>query len=395
MRRPAFALAAMLGAALGIAVGACRAVAGIKDIEYIAADSEPPLSDAEAGPPSPDAPGCSSTTRLFSTPDPLQSLAVTGGDVIVGVAVGPGSLASQGVLDCTTAGCSSPSTVVRAPDDAGALSWGSFATSPGFVYYSLTGSPGSGDDGGVLWGLIDTVLLDGTNPNKYILAEYPYLLVVAGGSLYWVNDPTQAGDTGSSTLSQCPLAGPDSPGCKPSNVPGVPGNAWIANLGHTYSLFADSTNVYVLADDPSSASSAATLYACSLATSCATSPPRAIFKGVDASSAFSFAGDGTYVYATDAATAGQIMRIQVSSGTAVAMPGVGTQQSPTGLAVDGTYLYWATSTGDVYAIDKSGGSPTVVACNQAQPSLVATDDASVYFTVTENGESVVNKVPRP
>ena len=151
----------------------------------------------------------------------------------------------------------------------------------------------------------------------------------------------------------------------------------------------------MLADDPSSASSAATLYACSLATSCATSPPRAIFKGVDASSAFSFAGDGTYVYATDAATAGQIMRIQVSSGTAVAMPGVGTQQSPTGLAVDGTYLYWATSTGDVYAIDKTGGTPMAGACNQAQPSLVATDDTSVYFTVTENGESVVNRVPRP
>jgi hypothetical protein len=55
------------------------------------------------------------------------------------------------------------------------------------------------------------------------------------------------------------------------------------------------------------------------------------------------------------------------------------QNSPEGLAVDDTSVYWTTSDGNVMKVSIDGGSPTTLASGQRAPSGIAIDANNVYW----------------
>jgi hypothetical protein len=380
-------LAGLCAAFVGCVV-ACRAVAGIKDIQYEPApgpDGAPPDDASPDTAPPPDGPtpadagtdACATIdATLLNVPDLLVQLDVVADQAFVST--------GMGVLGFSTSGGSTPPTPVAVVPAGSPLSWGSFGVGGALVYYSLTGNPTGGADGGLVPGIIHTVHLDGTNDSPFGIATYPYLLTVAGGYLFWTDDPVQANATGTATVSLCPLGQCNS-------------SPWITGIGHTYALFADTATLFVLANDPANPSTAATLFSCALPGTggpCGASP-RKVFSGVDATSNFSFASDGTYVYGTYAAFPG-IVRVPVGGGAPTTL--VDNDDMPTALtfdAVDG-HVYWTTSGGSIYRArtDGSGGAD-LLACDLSAPGLITTDSSFVYFVAQSGAESVVQKIPKP
>ena len=380
-------LAATIATAIG-SIAACRAVAGIKDIQYQppSQDDGGPQDDAEAGAP-PDGPtpsdagpeACtSSPLTLLNRPDTFVQLAVISNEVFVGT--------GTGILGLGTSGGPAPPTTVAVQPAQSPLSWGSFGLAPALAYYSLTGNPTGGPDGGLAAGAIHSVHLDGTNDNVFTPGNYPYLVTVGGGYVFWTDDPAAAFATGASSVYQCPLAM-------------CTATPWISGLGRTYAMFTDSTNVYVLANDPTSPSMAANLLSCPLPTSMSSPPcgPSAhtVLTGVDATSGmpYAFASDGAFVYGTYAAVQG-IVRVPLGGGSPATF--VNNPETPSSLTVDADgHIYWTTTSGNVYRARTDGsGTPQLVACNQTAPNLIFTDTASVYF-VELGGDSIVQKIAKP
>ncbi len=69
------------------------------------------------------------------------------------------------------------------------------------------------------------------------------------------------------------------------------------------------------------------------------------------------------------------------------------QDRPTGIATDGTSVYWATLGGDVMKVDKSGGTPATIASGQIAAREIAVDSTNVYWTGYGTGTWAVMKVP--
>lgn len=93
--------------------------------------------------------------------------------------------------------------------------------------------------------------------------------------------------------------------------------------------------------------------------------------------------DGSFVYYTDGV--GSILRVAVSGGA----PAIITSGTATGLALDGTNLYWTDySTGTVAKVPVVGGVPVVLATGSNSPMGIATDGIDVYWTEFTNPGSV-------
>jgi hypothetical protein len=384
VRTGSLRLSAWIACALAsiASIAACRAVAGIKEIAYepLGTDGGPEggLDGSLLDAINPDSCDAAAPPPLFSLPDDLVQLAVVSSQVFVGTGLG--------IEACGTAGCGTIPFQVAPPAGAPtSLTWGSFALAPALAYYSLTGNASGAPDGGVLPGVIHSVHLDGSSDTPFIDAVYPYLLAVAAGYLFWTDDPFEGGEGTTmtpSTVYRCTLAG-----C-PSGTP------WMTGIGHTYAIFADANNLYVLANDPSSASTAASLFSCSLATSCAGTPPHVVLTGVDSAAPFSFASDGTFVYGAYAAVTG-IVRVAVTGGTPMMI--AGNADAPVSLTLDPVDLdlYWTTAGGSVYRATPGGADLQLLACNQSAPSLIATDATSIYFANVGGTESAVERLPKP
>jgi hypothetical protein len=296
-----------------------------------------------------------------------------------------------GMYGCATSGCSSTPMLVAGPGME--LFWGSFALTPVIAYYSLTGNATGAPDGGLLPGAIYQVGLSGMGNLPFGGSSYPYLLALGGGYIFLTDDPVQGGggENAASTVFVCFLAPP----CNPT----MP---WITGIGHSYSLFADAANIYVLARDPTSTSPTATLYACvlppetfSAAQACTGGAgAHPILTNVDVTSGTpSFASDSTNVYGTYAGSPG-IVRVPVTGGSPDTLPTNG--ETPTSLTVDADgFVYWTATSGNVYRQLKDGSQPPqLLACGQASPGLITTDSSSVYF-VDQGTDALVVKISKP
>lgn len=68
-------------------------------------------------------------------------------------------------------------------------------------------------------------------------------------------------------------------------------------------------------------------------------------------------------------------------------------KSPRGLAVDDSYVYWASATtGEVAAVPKGGGARIVLATGQAEPYAIAATETAVFFT--DRSAGTLMRIPR-
>lgn len=112
--------------------------------------------------------------------------------------------------------------------------------------------------------------------------------------------------------------------------------------------------------------------------------------------------DRTHVYWTNAGTSGEgvdgsVNEAPIGGGGAVTTLASG-QIAPLSVAVDGRHVYWANSSagtdlpGTVNEVPIDGGSVTTLASGEAYPWSVAVDGADVYW-VNFGGNGAVKKVP--
>lgn len=103
--------------------------------------------------------------------------------------------------------------------------------------------------------------------------------------------------------------------------------------------------------------------------------------------------DSSNVYWLNAGTApaeGQVLKVSKTAGDAgVPEVLIGGQNTPTGLAINGTRLFWTNSfnaTGAVGAIDVTGANAKVLVPNQDTPTGIAADEMGVYWAVLDDDE---------
>lgn len=113
-------------------------------------------------------------------------------------------------------------------------------------------------------------------------------------------------------------------------------------------------------------------------------------------SAFGLAVDGTYIYWAKDYLTGSVMRAPAAGGAATAL--ASGLESPYGIAVDASHVYWSESVkpGAIYRIPKDGGTPEVLATTSERPRAIALDETHVYWTngwVGPGGPAVM-RVPK-
>jgi outer membrane protein assembly factor BamB len=101
--------------------------------------------------------------------------------------------------------------------------------------------------------------------------------------------------------------------------------------------------------------------------------------------------DGAYVYlATSNGSAASVLRVPIGGGPSVTLAS-SRPPSIVAVAVDAARVYWLEGEGTigmgaVAAVDKSGGTPVVLASGLQDPSALAVDDADIYFANTVAGQ---------
>jgi hypothetical protein len=234
-------------------------------------------------------------------------------------------------------------------------------------------------DGTTTMGSIHTAALDGTSDAILLAnAAYPLHIALSGSRTFWVDDPiTGSGGTDTTPSTVHCL------GCSAGDV------TWMGNLNGTYALYADSSDVYVLADD-SPTSGTLGIYGCSVSAACGASPIT-VTTGLDATiTPAQVTSDGTAVYAS---RTDQHDVIRVSGGTTTS---VVTDVTATAVAVDAT-------TGDLFygengalfrtKSDGSSASVTVSGCGK-YIAAIAYDATSVYVLLPLEVGSGIYAIPR-
>jgi outer membrane protein assembly factor BamB len=113
--------------------------------------------------------------------------------------------------------------------------------------------------------------------------------------------------------------------------------------------------------------------------------------------ALALAVDAAYVYlAYGDGSAGSVVRIPIGGGPATTLAD-SRPPSLVAVAVDATNVYWIEGDGTigmgaVATMNKSGGTPVVLASGLQDPEAIAVDDTDVYFANTAAGE--VEKIPK-
>jgi hypothetical protein len=108
------------------------------------------------------------------------------------------------------------------------------------------------------------------------------------------------------------------------------------------------------------------------------------------------------VYWTNA-SGGTVMKVAIDGGTPTTL--ASGQDAPNGIAVGGSYVYWANAgvanansyftSGTLMKVPVAGGSLTTLASGSISPAAVAVDSSGVYFvdeTMSASGNGALAKV---
>ena len=291
-------------------------------------------------------------TQLLSGFDAYDAIAVQDGLVRIEI---PGA----GVASCATTGCDAPSNV--AWSDAyvsGALA------SPVAYAAQIASLDGVSGELHVVDGSGDRAIATGLS--------YPSWVATSGARTFVAEDSFSFDDT------------PAKIGCVGCTDDGKL-TPWISGLGGgTYGMFADASNVYVLADDATLSS--VQLLACSVSHPCF-AEPRVVLTGLDQTiTAQQIASDGASVYVARAAKS-DVVRVD-GSGTVTQILEV----------TDATALVWDTATnalwfgtlsGNVGRVSADGTGRVFVGRGSGSIRAIATDATSVYVVTGDSGELVM------
>jgi hypothetical protein len=325
----------------------CRDIAGIQPITY---------SDAGSS-------GCNGATpsTVFTGVATYDALSVQNGFVYAEVS-------ASGVDRCATTGCTAPTHVITVP---ASLTYDSFALGPSLIDYTVSG-PITADGGAS--GELRTIGFDGTGETTVLggLAD-PLYLATSGARTFWVDDLYD--DTGGDDTVYCV-------GCN-----GQPNTPWITMLSRgAYGLVADSSDVYLLADDVSLNN--LSLLACSVTTAC-NATPRTVITPLDYATVIQqVASDGTYAYVAREDHA-DVVRVDATG----QVKQVVTSLDVVAIAIDAAagYLYYATSTGVLGKAKSDGsGQPTTLACTDPNVAALALDDSNLYFITGVAGSQILS-----
>ncbi|HEY2368459.1 MAG TPA: hypothetical protein VGH87_18810 [Polyangiaceae bacterium] len=290
-------------------------------------------------------------TELFGELDAYDAISVQNGLVSVEI---PGS----GVVTCSVNGCDSPTLLVA-----------SDAYVTGALASSVTYAAQDGTDDGVS-GELHVVDASGDHAIATGLA-YPSWVATSGARTFVADDSFSYDDTPATIACV---------GCT-SDGQAAP---WISGLGgSTYGMFADATNVYVLADDPTL--STVQLLACSASHPC-WGEPRIVLDGLDQTiTAQQIASDGDAVYVARAVTS-DVVRVDASGVTPI-LP----TTNASALVWDASMhvLWFGTPNGDVGYANADGTANTLIASAAGSIRAIATDDSSVYVVTGASGEIVM------
>jgi hypothetical protein len=352
----------------GVVVGivwlvSCRQIIGIEPITYTDAAVVDGAIDA----------GCPLGTPLYTTASVYNNIAVQNGTIFVDVP-------SSGIFGCSAGGCSGPQPITSVPTTD---TYEAFAASSSFLYYTFLGS---NEDGGPTGGSVHAVALDGGNDHPIASnLAFPFWIATTGNDVFWIDD------------SQSDL---DEVGTTPATVNCIGCNGgtgsvpWITNLGETYAIIADPSNVWVLADDGTGMATDVVV-ACSVTTACGTgaktvisniSSPVNSLTNTNQLGSF-FVGDGTYAYVVGATSIIRTDSMGINKSVVAGVANV------VAIVVDASAgnLYYATD-GTIYRTKADGtGGSTPVVCNQSGISALAVDSTNVYFLT--GGTDVTNGAP--
>ncbi len=358
----------------------------------------------------PDATACPAATemRLFTYDGGLGTMVLSGTHFYANIVSNIGGGFTQntgpaqsdtvpytGFVACPQTGCAAPSVVADYSSPDAALQWGSAAVSDAGIYQALASLESSSDcfcDGGAQdAGSISLAALDGGGLQPVVprLGD-PFLIALAADEIYWVDDPSTMSSTESTArwrVLRCPTSGCASPEVVMTGA-----------AAQTYALFLDGRNVYLVANDTSSATH---LYACALDGGCGGSGDKVLNDVAGPTGSDQWPLDplgGGDVFATDGQTlfraSPSLLAISVvdpaTSGTTT-LAATGSGNAPGGIAVDDTYVYWSIPTSNrVQRTRKDGtwgGAIQNVVCNggnrTGEVSNIAISQGTLYFETVD------------
>ncbi len=300
--------------------------------------------------------GLPQMTELVGGFDSYDAIAVQNGVVSVEI---PGS----GVVTCSVNGCDSPTLLVA---------------SDAYVTGALGSPVAYAAQVGTVDGVSGELHVVDTSGDHAIATGlvYPSWVATSGTRTFVADDSFSYDDTPATIACV---------GCTSDGQPAP----WISGLGGgTYGMFADASNVYVLADDPTL--STVQLLACAASHPC-WSEPRLLLDGLDQTiTAQQIASDGDAIYVARAVTS-DVVRVDASGVTSI-LPST----NASALVWDASMhtLWFGTPGGDVGHMNADGTTTFVASSGAGSILAIATDDTSVYVVTGASGEIVMKTQKR-
>ena len=337
----------------------CAEIAGITDLPDAAALYDAPPYD---GPPPKTT--CTNGKTVLITNLNATNVAASSGRVY--------AHATEGLLSCTTsAPCGNPGLLfnLSASDKLFAYTVGAQ------LEYTLQSGANAGS--------VHSRALDGTGDQALGQSlAYPSYIAMSGSRTFWVDDASTSTSNQTPAVLHCI-------GCGGSDM------QWITGLNATHAAFADTSDVYVLADDGTSSFTYG-IYGCSVSTACGASP-RVVAKGLNTDQ-LGVASDGTNVFVARSDQQDIVAIDKVGTAKPLAL-----QVNIKAIAVDAAkgQLFFVTYGGLIGVVKTDGSStPSVVSncdTNFGDIDSLAIDATNVYVLMTAistSGASIL-AIPRP